>query len=162
MSGIVIAVGILLVLFFIWSRILGGWRVLHQKIIGLLLIAYGAYLATLTGTITKFVIPGLFSVGGGAAAGAGVGFVTWLVIGTVGVATGGVGIAIGATGMTLIGGILGAVGATSGGAGFTAVRYPLISPVFWIPLLLLGIYFIVGARKKKTTQLLIENKSEEV
>ncbi len=148
MNNIVIAIGILILVFYIWSRFLGGWRILHQKIVGLLIIAYGAYLATLTGTVTQFVIPGIGSIGGGAVAGAGVGFATWLVVGTVGVATGGVGIAIGAAAMTMIGGILGATGAATGGAGFTTVTYPLVSPFFWVPFILLGIYFVIGGRRK--------------
>lgn len=152
MSKIIIAFGVLIIVFFLWSRFFGGWRVLHQKVVGLLLIAYGAYLATLTGTITQFVIPGVGAIGGGAAAGAGVGFVTWLVVGTVGVVTGGVGIAIGSAAMTLIGGILGAAGAATGGVGFRSVSYPMITPFFWVPLVLLGIYFILGARKRKSAQ----------
>jgi hypothetical protein len=157
MTKLIIVLGVTLFIFFVWSRFLGGWRVLHQKIIGLLLIAYGAYLATLTGTVTQFVLPGIGAVGGGAATGAGVGFVTWLVLGTVGVATGGVGLAIGATAMTLIGGALGAAGAATGGAGFATVTYPLVSPIFWVPLVLLGIYFNIGARKRKTMQEQTEN-----
>lgn len=159
MTWFPITIGIIIVLLFAWSRFLGGWRIMHQKIIGLFLIAYGAYLATLTGTITQFVIPGVGAIGGGAAVGAGIGFVSWLVIGTVGVATGGVGVAVGATAMTLIGGVLGAAGAASGGAGFQTVSYPLISPFFWAPLVLLGIYFILGSRKKKAAQIQIENNS---
>lgn len=158
MNGVIIAIGIIILIFFMWSRFLGGWRALHQKTVGLLIIAYGAYLATLTGTITRFVIPGIVSIGGGAAAGAGIGFATWLIIGTVGIATGGVGVAIGAAALTTIGGVLGAAGAAAGGSGFTTVTYPLVSPYFWVPLLLLGIYFVIGGRKK-SIQAQIENSA---
>lgn len=153
MNNIVIAIGILILVFFIWSRFLGGWRILHQKMVGLLIIGYGAYLATLTGTVTHFVIPGIGSVGGGAVAGAGVGFVTWLVVGTVGVATGGVGIAIGAAAMTMIGGILGATGAATGGAGFTTVTYPLVSPFFGSPLYFLVFISLLGVEEKNPFRL---------
>lgn len=156
MTWLPVAIGIVIVLLFFYSKFFGDWRVMHQRIIGLFLIAYSAYLATLTGTVTQFVVPGVGAIGVGAAAGAGIGFISWLVLGTVGVATGGVGIAAGAMAMTLVGGVLSAIGAASGGAGFKTVSYPLISPFFWGPLLLLGVYFILGARKKKATQIQIE------
>lgn len=127
---------------------------LHQRIVGLGIIFYGIYLSTLVGTMTRFVLPGAGAVGGGAAAGAGVGLLTYLVIGTVGVVTGGTGIALGALAMSLIGGGLGAAGAAVGVAGFRALSYPLVSPFFWGPVIGLGIYLIVGIdiKKKLTTK----------
>lgn len=148
MSKLVIAIGVTIVVLFLLSGFIGGWKRLHQRTIGLMLAAYGVYLATLTGTITQFVIPGVGAVGGGAAVGAGIGFATWLLVGTVGVATGGVGLAIGAAGMAVIGGLFGAAGAAAGGAGFRTISYPLISPWFWGPVVILGIYLIVGSIKK--------------
>ena len=66
MTWAVIITGIAIILLLGWSRILGGWKIVHQKIIGISLIAYGAYLATLTGTLTQFVVPGMGAVGVGA------------------------------------------------------------------------------------------------
>ncbi|WP_416401467.1 hypothetical protein [Alicycliphilus denitrificans] len=117
---------------------------LHQRVIGLGIVFYGIYLSTLVGTMTRFVLPGATALGGGAAAGAGVGLLTYLVIGTVGVATGGTGVALGALAMSLIGGGVGAAGAAAGAAGFRALSYPLVSPWFWGPVIGLGIYLIVG------------------
>lgn len=94
--------------------------------------------------MTRFVLPGGPALGGGAAAGAEVGLLTYLVIGTVGVATGGTGVALGALAMSLIGGGVGAVGAAAGVSGFRALSYPLVSPWFWGPVIGLGIYLIVG------------------
>lgn len=121
----------------------------HRRIVGLAIVFYGVYLAALTGSMTKFVLPGLGAIGGGAAAGAGVGLLTALVIGTVGVATGGAGIALGALGMALIGGGVGAAGGVVGGAGFRVITYPLVSPWFWGPVVVLGIYLLVGVDIKR-------------
>ena len=151
MSKLVIALGVTIVVLLLLSRFVGGWKRLHQRIIGLLLGFYGVYLATLTGTVTQFVIPGVGAVGGGAAVGAGIGFATWLLVGTIGVATGGVGLAIGAAGMAVIGGLFGAAGAAAGGTGFRTISYPLISPWFWGPVVILGIYLIVGSIKKNNS-----------
>ncbi|GAD22755.1 hypothetical protein AVS7_02515 [Acidovorax sp. MR-S7] len=117
---------------------------LHQRVIGLGIVFYGIYLSTLVGTMTRFVLPEATALGGGAAAGAGVGLLTYLVIGTVGVVTGGTGVALGALAMSLIGGGVGAVGAAAGVSGFRALSYPLVSPWFWGPVIGLGIYLIVG------------------
>ena len=117
---------------------------LHQRVIGLGIVSYGIYLSTLVGTMTHFVLPGGIALGGGAAAGAGIGFLTYLAIGTVGIATGGTAIALGALAMSLIGGSVGAVGAAAGTAGFRVLTYPLVSPWFWWPVIGMGIYLIVG------------------
>ena len=73
----------------------------------------------------------------------------WFALGTIGVATGGVGLAIGAAGMAAIGALFGGIGGASGGLGIREVSYWLIHPVIWIPLLVLGAYFIWGHRLKK-------------
>ncbi|WP_342133496.1 hypothetical protein [Hydrogenophaga sp. OTU3427] len=123
-------------------------RTMHQRIIGGAIILYGLYLATLTGTVTKLVIPGLGALGGGAAAGAGVGLLTALAIGTVGVVTGGAGFAVGAGYMALIGGGLGLTGSLVGGIGLKTLAVPLVTPWFWAPLLVLGLYVFLGASKR--------------
>lgn len=125
------------------------WRALHQRLVGASIFFYGIYLATLTGTVTKLFLPGVGAIGGGAAAGVGAGLLTYALIGTVGVATGGVGIALGGFAMALIGGGFGIVGAFAGGIGFHTVTYPLVSPWFWGPILVLGAYVFVGASRKK-------------
>ena len=122
---------------------------LHQRIVGLGIVFYGLYLSTLMGSMTRFVLPGAGAVGGGAATGAGIGFLTYLVIGTVGVAMGGTGVALGALAMSLIGGGLGAAGAAAGSAGLRTLAYPLVTPWFWAPTIILGIYLIVGIDIKK-------------
>jgi hypothetical protein len=149
MVGAAISVGILLFVFFVWSRFVGGWKTAHQQIIGSLVIAYGLFLATLTGTATHFVVPGVGSVAVGAGTGAVVGFLTWLVVGTVGVATGGVGIAMGAGAMAIVGALFGGTGAAVGGAGFVTEKFMLVNPVFWGLLVLLGMYLLIGTWRKK-------------
>jgi hypothetical protein len=144
-----IAIGCVIVFVWIVLRKCAGWRALHQRFIGASIVLYGVWLAMLTGTATKFFLPGLGALGGGAAAGAGVGLLTYSLIGTVGAVTGGVGIAVGAFAMALIGGGLGIAGALAGGVGFRAVTYPLVSPWFWIPVLVLGVYVFVGASRKR-------------
>lgn len=126
----------------------GWWSVIHRRIVGWTVVLYGIYLASLTGSYTSLVLPGVGSIAIGSGAGAAVGFLTWLVIGTVGVATGGVGVAIGAGAMTIIGTLFGAAGGAAGGFGIQTVTYPLISPLFWVPVTILGIYFLRGKRIK--------------
>ncbi|MHA7600934.1 hypothetical protein ACX12L_13430 [Alicycliphilus sp. T452] len=121
----------------------------HQRIVGLGIVFYGIYLATLVGSMTRFVLPGVGAVGGGAATGAGIGFLTYLAVGTVGVVTGGTGVALGALAMALIGGGVGAVGAAAGAAGFQTITYPLVSRWFWGPTIVLGIYLVIGIDLKK-------------
>ena len=53
----------------------------------------------------------------GAGAGAAVGIGTWLVWGTIGVATGGTGVAIGLLGQVAIGAVIGAVAGTAATGG---------------------------------------------
>lgn len=100
------------------------------------------------------MLPGIGSIVLGGGAGAAVGFATWLFLGTVGVATGGVGVAIGAGAMALIGAGIGCIGGAVGGFGIQTVTYPLVSPVFWVPIIVLGFYFMRGKRIKKTTNLI--------
>lgn len=126
----------------------GWWSVFHRRMVGLTVVLYGIYLATLTGSFTSLVLPGIGSIAIGAGTGAVVGFVTWLAIGTVGVATGGVGIAIGAGVMTLIGALFGGAGGAAGNFGIKTVTYPLVSPIFWVPIIILGIYFLRGKKIK--------------
>jgi hypothetical protein len=157
MSTIVISIliiaAVLILGFSLWSFFKGGWKILHQKIIGISIFAYGCYLATLTGSATVLVLPGVGAIGGGALVGAGAGWLTWAIIGTVGVATGGAGIALGSLGMALIGLTFGAVGGAVGGFGLKTTSYPLVNPIFWVPLLILGIYFCVGLRRKRLYKL---------
>ncbi len=88
-----------------------------RRVIGLLFIVYGIYLATITKTSTHFVLP-FSSVAQGAGGGAVAGLLTGLIVGTVGVVTGGVGVAVGALAMTLGGAILGGIGGTAAGFGW--------------------------------------------
>ncbi|MCZ8092488.1 MAG: hypothetical protein O9331_03285, partial [Acidovorax sp.] len=69
--------------------------------------------------------------------------------GVVGVATGGVGMALGALSMTTIGALLGGVGGAAGGV---LVRVPIISPFFWVPVLFVGLYLLVGALRKSNPE----------
>lgn len=108
----------------------GGWSVLHRRIIGWLVVFYGIYLATLTGSYTSLALPGIGSIAIGASTGAAIGFGTWLAIGTVGIATGGIGIAVGAGSMALIGAAFGGAGGLAGGFGIKTVSYPLVTPFY--------------------------------
>ena len=149
---LLLAGGLILALVFFYL----AFRLLKKKdipalrvFLGTLIMAYGAYLATLTGTTTHFVMPGLGSVALGAATGGAVGFGTWVVVGTVGVATGGVGIAVGAATMAAVGAVLGGTGGAAGAFGFRAVSYPLVAWYFWVPIVCIGAMFIYGRKKKK-------------
>lgn len=126
----------------------GRWSVFHRRIVGWSVVFYGVYLATLTGSYTSLVLPGIGPIVIGAGTGAGIGFITWLVIGTVGMVTGGVGVAIGAGAMAFIGALFGGAGGAAGNFGIKTVTYALISPIFWIPVIILGIYFLQGNRIK--------------
>lgn len=117
-----------------------------RKTVGFSILFYGIYLATLTGSTLSVIIPGIGAIGSGAAAGAGIGFITNLFVGTVGVATGGLGIAIGLPAMMLAGTIVGAAGASFSNFSVRMISYPLVSPFFWIPLIIIGI-FLLSSRK---------------
>lgn len=112
MSVLVIAIIIALALaaLAVYLKVFAGWRRAHRAILGGLTMFYGMWLALGTGSVLKLVAPGVGSVVLGSAAGAGLGFVTFLAVGTVGVATGGIGLAIGAAGMTAAGAVFGGVG----------------------------------------------------
>jgi len=138
-----------ILLFALWAKIHGGWRRAHQRVLGWLILLYGIFLSSLTGSYTAFVLPGIGGIALGAGTGAAVGLGTWLVLGTVGVATGGIGLAIGALGMAAIGAIFGGIGGAAGGFGFQTVSYPLVHWAFWLPLIVIGLYFIWGIRIKR-------------
>lgn len=142
-------VGIVLFALGIYLKLFTSWRRVHRSVLGGITLAYGLWLALFTGTVVKLVIPGVGSVALGAAAGAGVGLLTYLAVGVVGVVTGGAGIALGALGMVSIGAL---VGATGGAAGGMLVRVPLVSPVFWAPVVLLGAYLVLGTLRKRRFQ----------
>lgn len=125
-------------------------RRMHQRIVCMSIVLYGVYLSTLTGTTMRWILPGIGAIGDGTAAGAGIGVLTSLAVGTVKVATGGVGIALGATAMILIGGGVGAVSATTGGLGYRAMVYSLVTPWFWISTIVLGIYLVLGTILKRS------------
>lgn len=139
---------------YFWRR--GGWTQLQQRVVGWTVIGYAAYLATLTGTAWKLVLPGLGSVGAGAVTGAFVGVLAHLILGTLGIATGGIAIAAGMGTLALV---FGGVGMASGwvasffsaGYGFRRVSYPLVHWAFWVPLLMLGAYVLWKSRSRPTT-----------
>lgn len=153
MTSWVLYAGGILVILAASYLIIGYWKKrdipLIRRAVGLLIMFYGAYLATLTGTTLSFVVPGIGSIALGAVTGAAVGFGTWLIIGTVGVVTGGVGVAVGAAAMAIIGAVLGGTGGAAGGFGFHRISYPLVAWYFWVPIILIGALFILGVRKKK-------------
>jgi hypothetical protein len=142
--GVAIAVGALVGQLVVGNR----WAAFHQRVLAVVTVVFGLYLAMLTGTVTQFVLPGIGAIGLGAAAGSAIGFGTFLAIGVIGVATGGVGLAIGAGAMTLIGAGVGAAGGAAGGFGFRVVSYPLVSWFIWAPILILGIYLFMAAKRK--------------
>lgn len=121
----------------------------QRKVLGWLIVVYAIYLSMLTGSYTALVLPGIGKIAIGAGTGAAIGFGAWMVIGTVGVATGGVGIAIGALAMTVIGAFFGGLGGIASGFGVQAISYPLVHWAFWIPILIIGLYFAIGHRLKK-------------
>jgi hypothetical protein len=131
-----------------WSN--GTWS---AKLFGWLIMLYGFYFSVFTGSYSSLLLPGIGSIGLGAAVGGTVGWAASAIIGTIGVVTGGVGIAIGIVGMVTIGAALGAVGAGSGGFGIKTTTYFLITPWFWVPLILIGIFLIFRSNKTKTSQI---------
>ena len=125
-----------------------GWHALSDRFFGVLVLLYGAYFALFIGSSVSLVLPGIGSIAVGATAGAALGWATFAILGTLGVATGGIAIALGAIGMAVIGAVLAAVGATAGGAGFQATRYFLVTPWFWGVLIAIGLYLILFGRNK--------------
>jgi hypothetical protein len=148
MSAIAIVISVLIGVFIVGY---GFWRwsngIWSAKIIGRLIFLYGLYFSFFTGSYTSLVLPGIGSIGLGAAVGGTVGWAASAIIGTIGVVTGGVGIAIGVIGMTSIGAVLGAIGAGSGGFGIRTTTYFLVTPWFWVPLIFIGLFFMFRGRK---------------
>jgi hypothetical protein len=144
-----VAIATTILIFAYWAKRHGGWRRVHQRLLGWLTLIYGIFLASLTGSYTSLVLPGIGGIALGTGTGAAVGFGAWLVLGTVGVATGGVGLAIGAASMAAIGALFGGIGGTAGGFGIQTVSYPLVHWIFWVPVLIIGIYFLWGYKLKR-------------
>lgn len=144
-SGAILGAAVLGMALHFWRR--GGWSRFHQKVVGWSVIGYAAYLATLTGTAWKFLVPGLGSAGAGAVTGAFIGVLAHTVLGTLGIATGGVALAAGMGTLALV---FGGIGGTSGWVasffagsyGFQKVSYPLVHWAFWLPLFMLGVYLL--------------------
>lgn len=109
---------------------------------------YGTFFALFIGTVTSLTLPGVGSITLGAASGAAVGWATYLLLGTLGIATGGAAIALGALGMALIGSLLGAVGGASGGFGLSKSIHFFVTPWFWAPLIIIGIFIALRGNKK--------------
>lgn len=80
---IIAAIGIAVLSFVIWARYRAGWPLLHQRILGVLTLGFGLFLAFLTGSYTELVLPGVGGVALGAGAGAAVGLGAWLSLGTI-------------------------------------------------------------------------------
>jgi hypothetical protein len=129
---------------------------IHKKLIGSLAVLIGLYFSTLTGSFLAFTVPGVGSIALGASMGAFVGFITFVAIGTIGVATGGTAFALGGLAFTGLGGLFGAIGSSAGGIGFHYVSYPLVHPVLWGSIILLGGYLVVGIKERK--KLLLSDK----
>lgn len=149
--GAILAVLVIGMALYFWRR--GGWTRFHQKVVGWTVIGYAVYLATLTGTAWKFFIPGFGSVGAGAVTGAFIGVLAHLVLGTLGIATGGIALAAGMGTLAVVFGGVGVAtgwiaGFFSGGYGFHRVSYPLVHWAFWVPILLLGAYFLWNSRRR--------------
>lgn len=130
----------------------------YQLIFSLIFFSGGILMAIMIGTKTVLVMPGIGGIGVGGAAGALVGYMTYLLIGTVGVVTGGIGLALGALGMSFIGFILGSIGATFGGFGLRTIH----SWVIAIPVIVLGVamFYRNLTSKPFTDQPLIEGNSQ--
>jgi len=135
-----IAIGVGILGYCLWRFATGKWS---SFIFGWLMFFYGIYFSFFTGTCTSLIIPGIGSIGAGAATGGIVGLMFYGIIGTLGVVTGGAGFALGAFGMATIGVILGAIGAGSGGFGLRTTSYFLVTPYFWAPLIFFGFVLII-------------------
>lgn len=141
-----VSVGALLVTAGLYLKLFAGWRRIHQAILGGLTVFYGMWLALCTGTVLKLAVPGMGAAVLGTAAGAGVGFLTYLAVGIVGVVTGGAGVALGALGMVSIGAAVGGVGGAAGGV---LTRVPVVHPAVWAPVVLVGVYLFLGALRRR-------------
>jgi len=132
---------------------------IHKKLIGSLAVIIGLYFSTLTGSYLAFTMPGVGSIAVGASVGAFFGFLTFVAIGTIGVATGGTAFALGGLAFSGLGGLFGAIGSSTGGIGFHYVSYPLVHPVLWGSIILLGGYLVLGIKEKK--KLLLSNNTNK-
>jgi len=139
-----VLIGVSIIGYGFWKWANGTWS---AKFMGRLIFLYGLYFSFFTGSYSSLVLPGVGSIALGAATGGAVGWAASAIIGTIGVATGGVGIAIGALGMATIGAVLGAIGASSGGFGIKTTTYFLVTPWFWVPLIIIGLFLMFRSRK---------------
>lgn len=127
------------------------WR--YSRQVGLIARKFLAYLVTYIGLTmalaigieTHLVLPGIGSVGAGAAVGAFVGWLLWMIVGTLGVVP--MGIAIGLWSMVSAAMSLSALGSLVGGIGFRTVLVPYVPVALWLPLLVTGYVMHRGNRK---------------
>ena len=125
---------------------LRGWK----RFIAAPIILCGIYLSTLTQT--TWDVPFFGEIALGSVAGASVGAllmgVTWAIIGTLGVATGGLGFALGPLSLIVIGALLGGIG---GGAAemLGITTKPYVHPVVWISIVLAGFCLWFWLKPKK-------------
>ena len=68
-----VAIAAAILIFAYWAKRHGGWRRAHQRLLGWLTLIYGIFLASLTGSYTSLVLPGIGGIALGTGAGAAVG-----------------------------------------------------------------------------------------
>ena len=146
MNEISIALGGILILIGLYTIFHGVW---NTRIMGILFLVYAVHFAFLLGSTTSLALPGLGSVAIGAGTGGAIGLGASILLGTLGIATGGVAFGLGALGMMAIGSLVGGLGAFSGGFGLKTSYHFMVTPLFWVPLILLALWMILRPRRAK-------------
>ena len=118
-----------------------------KKALACTLMFIGLAMAMAIGTATHLALPGVGSIGVSAAVGAIVGWLTWLVVGTLGVVP--LGIAVGLWGMVSAAAGFSVLGGLVGGIGFKTVLTPYVPIAIWLPLIFTAFVIRKDARKAR-------------
>ncbi|WP_156350910.1 hypothetical protein [Pseudomonas sp. EGD-AK9] len=109
-------------------------------------ICISLVMAFAIGTVTHVVLPGFGSLGLGAASGAVVGLLLWMIVGPIGVVP--LGIGVGLWGMVGATTSLSVLGSLVGGTGLKTSFVPYVPMVVWLPILVTGLLIKRGVKKQ--------------
>lgn len=129
---------------------LGLWRYskalsyASRRILEFVVLATGFAMAMAIGTQTHLSFPSLGSLGLGAGLGAFIGWLLWLIVGTLGIVP--LGIAFGLWSMIATAMGLSVMGSLMGGLGLKTVLVPYVPFTLWLPMLVTA-FFMRRARR---------------
>lgn len=116
-----------------------------QWVIATVLLFGSLALAVALGTVTELVLPGIGGIVLGGATGAFLAWLVWLLVGTLGIATGGTAFALGGWALAAIFSLVAATGAATTGFGLRTIHQWVIA----IPILILALALMARNRQRE-------------